>query len=85
MTALLKHLSALVRSRKAQLALAVRVTVAAFGALAGALALHLLLPLWAVLTALIVTQMSVGRSLKRPATICWGLSAARSMAAPSRS
>ena len=27
-------------------------------------ALHLMLPLWAVLTSLIVTQMSVGRSLK---------------------
>ncbi len=64
MAALLKRLSALLRSRKAQLALAVRVTVAAFGALAAAMALHLLLPLWAVLTALIVTQMSVGRSLK---------------------
>jgi Fusaric acid resistance protein-like len=64
MIALLKRLSALMRSRKAQLALAVRVTVAAFGALAIAMALHLMLPLWAVLTALIVTQMSVGRSLK---------------------
>ena len=28
------------------------------------MALHLMLPLWAVLTSLIVTQMSVGRSLK---------------------
>jgi uncharacterized membrane protein YccC len=64
MTALLKRLSALMRSRKAQLALAVRVTVAAFAALAIALALNLMLPLWAVLTSLIVTQMSVGRSLK---------------------
>src|SRR5229473_4131614 len=64
MTALLKRLSALMRSRKAQLALAVRVTVAAFGALAIALALDLMLPLWAVLTSLIVTQMSVGQSLK---------------------
>src|SRR5260370_21154427 len=60
----LKRLSAPMRSRKAQLALAVRVTVAAFGALAIALALNLLLPLWAVLTSLIVTQMSVGQSLK---------------------
>lgn len=34
------------------------------GALAIALALGLKLPLWAVLTSLIVTQMSVGRSLK---------------------
>ncbi len=64
MTALLKRLSASMRSRKTQLALAVRVTVAAFGALAIALALNLMLPLWAVLTSLIVTQMSVGQSLK---------------------
>src|SRR6266481_6915678 len=64
MTAFLKRLSALTRSRKAQLALALRVTVAAVGAYAIATALHLMLPLWAVLTSLIVTQMSVGRSLK---------------------
>src|SRR6058998_1901949 len=64
MTAFLKRLAALARSRKAQLALALRVTVAAVGAFAIASALHLALPLWAVLTALIVTQMSVGRSLK---------------------
>src|ERR1700716_1786269 len=64
MTAFIKRLSALIRSRKAQLALAVRVTVSAVGAFAIASALHLMLPLWAVLTALIVTQMSVGRSLK---------------------
>ena len=60
----LNRLSALMRSRKAQLALALRVTVAAAGAFAIARALHLMLPLWAVLTSLIVTQMSVGRSLK---------------------
>src|SRR5256885_12309029 len=64
MIALVKRLSAPLRSRKVQLALAIRVTVAAFSALVVALALHLLLPLWAVLTSLIVTQMSVGRSLK---------------------
>src|SRR6266446_3788224 len=64
MTAFLKRLSALARSRKAQMALALRVTVAAVGAFAIASALHLMLPLWAVLTSLIVTQMSVGRSLK---------------------
>src|SRR5436309_7546289 len=52
------------RSRKVQLALSVRVTVAATVAFAVATALHLMLPLWAVLTSLIVTQMSVGRSLK---------------------
>src|SRR6202795_4230376 len=64
MTAFLKRLSALTRSRKTQLPLALRGTVAAVGAFAIAVALHLLLPLWAVLTSLIVTQMSVGRSLK---------------------
>jgi len=64
MTASLKPLTALFRSRKTQLALALRVTVGAAGAYAIASALHLRLPLWAVLTSLIVTQMSVGRSLK---------------------
>jgi uncharacterized membrane protein YccC len=64
MTAFLKPLSNLIRPRKAQLALALRVTVAAAGAFAIATAMHLRLPLWAVLTSLIVTQMSVGRSLK---------------------
>ncbi len=64
MGALLKPLSGLLRSRKAQLALAFRVTLAAALAYAIATALHLMLPLWAVLTSLIVTQMSVGRSLK---------------------
>src|SRR5467141_1624144 len=64
MIAFLKRLSAPMRSRKAQLGLAIRVTVAAFAALTAALALHLMLPLWAVLTSLIVTQMSVGKSLK---------------------
>jgi uncharacterized membrane protein YccC len=47
-----------------QLALSIRVTVAALVALALAQILHLHLPLWAVMTAVIVTQMSVGRSLK---------------------
>jgi uncharacterized membrane protein YccC len=47
-----------------QLILAVRATVAALSALVVAQALHLRLPLWAVLTSLIVTQMSLGRSLK---------------------
>src|SRR4051812_36505114 len=53
-----------IRSHRTQLGLAIRVTVAATAAYAAATALHLLLPLWAVLTSLIVTQMSVGRSLK---------------------
>lgn len=62
--ALARQLFDRVWSRKTQLGLAVRVTVAATGAYALATALHLLLPLWAVLTSIIVTQMSVGRSLK---------------------
>ena len=57
-------LRAVVRRRRAQLALSIRVTIAALAALALAQLLHLPLPLWAVLTAVIVTQMSVGRSLK---------------------
>ncbi|MBK3661501.1 FUSC family protein [Bradyrhizobium diazoefficiens] len=62
--ALARQLFDRVWSRKTQLGLAVRVTVAATAAYALATALHLLLPLWAVLTSIIVTQMSVGRSLK---------------------
>ncbi len=64
MIALLKGLPGAMRARKAQLALAIRITVAAVVAYAIATALHLMLPLWAVLTSLIVSQMSVGRSLK---------------------
>jgi uncharacterized membrane protein YccC len=64
MIASLSRMLRRLRSRKVQLALAVRVTVAAALAFAVATALHLMLPLWAVLTSLIVTQMSVGRSLK---------------------
>lgn len=64
MTAFLKPLFDAVRLRKPQLGLAIRVSIAALGALAIATAFNLKLPLWAVLTSLIVTQMSVGRSLK---------------------
>src|SRR6266700_6969600 len=64
MIALPKRLFGWPKLRAAQLALAVRVTVSAVVAFSLATALHLLLPLWAVLTSLIVTQMSVGRSLK---------------------
>ena len=46
------------------MALSLRVTIAALASLALAQLLQLPLPLWAVLTAVIVTQMSVGRSLK---------------------
>jgi uncharacterized membrane protein YccC len=64
MTASFKSITAWLRSRKVELGLGLRVTVAAMGALAVATALGLKLPLWAVLTSIIVTQMSVGRSLK---------------------
>ena len=50
---------------RVQLALTLRMTVAAVAGLPEiAPALALPLPLWTVLTALIVTQMSIGRSLK---------------------
>ncbi len=58
------HIRALAHRYRVQLILALRVTIAALSALAVAQALHLRLPLWAVLTSLIVTQMSLGRSLK---------------------
>jgi uncharacterized membrane protein YccC len=61
---LAKHVIAFFRLRKVELGLGVRVTVAAMAALIVALTFGLKLPLWAVLTAIIVTQMSVGRSLK---------------------
>lgn len=64
MIALLKRVAAFFWSHKVELGLGVRVTAAALSALIVALALGLKLPLWAVLTAIIVTQMSVGRSLK---------------------
>ena len=64
MMAFSKRMLGSLRARKVQLALAVRIAVAAVAAYAIAVALHLMLPLWAVLTSLIVTQMSVGRSLK---------------------
>jgi uncharacterized membrane protein YccC len=59
-----KRMLGSLKDRKTQLALAVRLAVAAVAAYALARALHLMLPLWAVLTSLIVTHMSVGRSLK---------------------
>lgn len=61
---LLKQTVAFFRARKVELGLGIRVTVAAMVALVIALFFGLKLPLWAVLTAIIVTQMSVGRSLK---------------------
>src|ERR1700733_15496739 len=64
MTAFLKRAWAWLKSRRVELGLGIRVTVAAMSALVIALAVGLRLPLGAVLTSLIVTQMSVGRSLK---------------------
>ena len=64
MIASLKRIALWLQSRRVELGLGIRVTVAAMGALVIALAFGLRLPLWAVLTSLIVTQMSVGRSLK---------------------
>jgi uncharacterized membrane protein YccC len=61
---LAKTLRTLVRSRRVQLALSIRVTIAGLVALALAQLSQLPLPLWAVLTAVVVTQMSVGRSLQ---------------------
>jgi uncharacterized membrane protein YccC len=49
---------------RTEIALAVRVTVAAVLALILAKFFSFNLPLWAVLTALVVTQASIGRSLK---------------------
>jgi uncharacterized membrane protein YccC len=58
------ELRTLLRRRRVQLALSFRVTIAALAALALSQLLHMPLPLWAVITAVIVTQLSVGRSLK---------------------
>jgi uncharacterized membrane protein YccC len=63
-TVLWRKLRALVHRQRAQLALALRVTVAALVALALTQWLGLALPLWAALTAIIATQISVGRSLR---------------------
>ena len=61
---LIAHLRVLAHRYRTQLILAVRVTVSAVSSLALAQWMHLRLPLWAVLTSLIVTQMSLGRSIK---------------------
>src|ERR1700749_183850 len=53
-----------IRRHRLQLILALRVTVGALLAFVVAQVLHLHLPLWAVLTSLIVTQTSLGRSVK---------------------
>ena len=64
-----ESLRAQVLEHRAQLSLAVRVTIAAVSSFILSHVLHLPVPLWAVLTAVILTQVSFGRSLK--ATIDW--------------
>ena len=78
---LLTQIRERVRRYRLQLILALRVTVAALLALAMAQALHLHLPLWAVLTSLIVTQMSLGRSVKVASDYLIGTLGASPMAA----
>src|SRR5690349_3318022 len=63
-TPALSRLRALAHRYRLQLILALRVTVSALSSLLIAQVAHLKLPLWAVLTSLIVTQMSLGRSIK---------------------
>src|SRR5260370_127326 len=53
-----------IRNRAVELRLCCRITVAGLASYALAEFLHLPLVLWAVLTAIIVTQLSVGRTLK---------------------
>jgi uncharacterized membrane protein YccC len=59
-----KWLGARLKLRRIHFALSLRVTLAAVVALVAAQLAGLPLPLWSVLTAVIVTQMSVGRTLK---------------------
>jgi uncharacterized membrane protein YccC len=59
-----KWLGGRLKLRRIHFALGLRVTLAALVALVAAQLAGLPLPLWSVLTAVIVTQMSVGRTLK---------------------
>ncbi len=58
------NIGVFLRERRAQLNLSLRITAAAVLSLALAQALGLHLPLWSLLTAMVVTQLSIGRSLK---------------------
>ena len=64
MASLWTRLGDLAATRRSEAGLALRITVASLLSYVVAQALSLHLPLWAVLTSIIVTQMSVGRSLK---------------------
>jgi uncharacterized membrane protein YccC len=57
-------LVALAQDHKGQLGLSLRVTVAAILGLTLSLLLNVPLPLWTVLTAVILTQVTFGRSVK---------------------
>jgi uncharacterized membrane protein YccC len=57
-------LVALAQEHRGQLGLSLRVTVAAVLGLTLSLLLHVPLPLWTVLTAVILTQVTFGRSVK---------------------
>jgi uncharacterized membrane protein YgaE (UPF0421/DUF939 family) len=59
-----RWLRRLLRERGAELRLCLRMTTAAVLSLAVSHLLNLPIALWTVLTAVILTQMSVGRSLK---------------------
>ena len=59
-----KGLRAWIVGSRAQRRLALRVTISAVVTLAASHALQLNIPLWAVLTAVMLTQLSVGRSLQ---------------------
>jgi uncharacterized membrane protein YccC len=59
-----RWLRARIVRRRVQFALSLRITTAAIAALVVAQLVDIPLPLWTVITAVILTQMSVGRSLK---------------------
>jgi len=59
-----RWLRARVILRRAQVALGLRITIAAIVALVVAQLVHVPLPMWTVITAVILTQLSRGRSLK---------------------
>src|SRR5208337_3850037 len=60
----LSSLRAQVLDHRAQLGLSLRATIAALAAFAASHLLHVPLPLWTVLTAVILTQVTFGRSVK---------------------
>jgi len=67
-----RWLRARIVRRRVQIALSLRVTLAAVLALVVAQLVQIPLPLWTVITAVILTQMSVGRSLKATADYLMG-------------